>query len=499
MCFAIMMLNKPFLFFLTKVSNTYKEAFPLKTGTINYKSRRLWLSDGLKKCIEKKNKLYKLSQRKPSNSNILFYKRYKNKLISILRQAEKSYYQSKFSEYKNNMNESWKLIKEILKRNGKDNKNNKFIINNEIVTSNKAIAQAFNKYYVNIGSSLASQIENVDVNPKSYIKNYNTASLFLEPVTEVLQIMKSLKDSSPGWDEIKSTIIKKSEALLCPLTHICNCSLLTGVVPLELKVAKVIPLFKGGDNTLLTNSRPVSVLQCFSKIFEKIMYDRLLSFIKEYDLLYEFQFDFRHKYSTCMALTTLVDRVSRALDNNEYVIGVFLDFSKAFDTVNYPILYEKLKMYGIRGTALDWIKNYLSSRKQFVTYNNEKSECLNISCGVPQGSILGPLLFLLYVNDIANISNVIFPILFADDTNVFISGENLDEIMENMNAELDKFCISLKANKLSLNVKTHFMNFKTKKKRVTRPIKPLKIMDENVDQVTHTKFLGVIVDQHLDW
>ena len=140
---------------------------------------------------------------------------------------------------------------------------------------------------------------------------------------------------------------------------------------------------------------------------------------------------------------------------------VFLDFSKAFDTVNHKILLDKLYLYGIRGTALDWITNYLSDRKQYVVYNNTKSDEKHITCGVPQGSILGPLLFLLYVNDICNVSDILFPILFADDTNIFLNGKNTDELVQCMNCELNKVVIWLAANKLSLNIKkTHFMIFR---------------------------------------
>ena len=156
------------------------------------------------------------------------------------------------------------------------------------------------------------------------------------------------------------------------------------------------------------------------------MYKRILSFIEYNDLLYIFQFGFTKGFSTSMALTTLVDKIAESLDRNEYTLGVFLDFSKAFDTVNYEIFFEKLEFYGIRGTALEWIKNYLTERKQYVFFNDKASDLLPITCGVPQGSILGPLLFLAYVNDISNVSDVLFPLLFADDTNVFVNGKKIN-------------------------------------------------------------------------
>ena len=285
---------------------------------------------------------------------------------------------------------------------------------------------------------------------------------------EASRIIKAFKNSSPGWNSISSAVVKNTcHHFVEPLTHRFYASLLQGVFPTVLKKAKVIPISQGRDPSQLSNYRPVSVLPCFSKILKRLMYNRFLSFVIKHSLLYKYQFGFRKGYSTNFATITLIDKISPALDEGNYVLSIFLYLSKAFDTVNHSILCKKLEFYGIREIALDWIRNYLSDRSQYVEYNNDTSEMKTVTCGVPQGSMLGPLLFILYVNDIYLVSSCLYSIVFADDTNVFLSGNDPDVLSEIMNKELCKLFKWLKANKLSLNVKkTHYILFRSKHKSV---------------------------------
>ena len=240
------------------------------------------------------------------------------------------------------------------------------------------------------------------------------------------------------------------------------------------------------------------MLCSLSKVFEKIMYTRLLSYLNEHKISFSYQFGFRKSHSTYMALMVLMDKLNKSLDDGNMVIGIFLDFSKAFDTVDHDILLFKLSHYGIRDNALLWFKSYLSNRNQFVAYDGVRSSLKTIKCGVPQGSILDPLLFLIYINDLRNVCGNSLPILFADDSNIFTVGKKLDDIEKLINKELADISMWLNANRLSLNIKkTRYMVF-SRKKRTDKKI-DIKINNHSISETKSSKFLGVYIDNCLNW
>ena len=323
----------------------------------------------------------------------------------------------------------------------------------------------------------------------------------MEPVNteELTKLILGLKNSAPGHDEILPKFLKLSiNCIIDPLLHVCNLSLSNGVFPSELKVAKVVPIFKGGDTTKLTNYRPVSILSVVSKVLERLMYNRMFSFIEKYKILYDYQFGFRIKHSTHMALSLFIDKLTHYIENGEHSIGVYLDFSKAFDTIDHDILYMKLHHYGFRSHVLDWIKSYMSNRCQYVSYNGHDSMMQDISCGVPQGSILGPLLFLLYINDLGNICQNLSAFMFADDTSLLGHDTDISVLKAKVNDDLVIISSWLNANKLSLNLsKSQFMLFTRKHFTLT----DINITVNNVciDRVNKVKFLGTIMDDKLNW
>ena len=233
-------------------------------------------------------------------------------------------------------------------------------------------------------------------------------TLFLLPTTcqEIEDIISNLKSNKAN--SIPAKIIKLlKDVLFKPLVILFNLSFASGVVPDKFKIASVIPIYKKSSHNNLINYRPISLLSIFNILLEKLMAKRLTHFIEKHELIYSKQFGFRRNHSTVQTGLSITDKIQTAIDAHEYSCGIFLDFSKAFDTINHKILISKLENYGIRGLAKKWFCSYLSNRKQFVTIHDCKSDLREINCGVPQSSVLGPLLFLLYISDFKNSSTLL--------------------------------------------------------------------------------------------
>ena len=378
------------------------------------------------------------------------------------------------------------------------------MINKNKITDKQDIVEEFNKYFCSIGSQLASKFDG-EGDIRQFLGRGSINSIQLHDIIEV-EVKNEINslDTKKSWghDDLSARFIQ----LICPiiikpLTKIFNKCFENGEYLNLLKIAKVIPIYKKGNRSDVGNYRPISVLSVLNKVFEKLIYKRLYSFFEKYKLFYEFQFGFRGGHSTIQALIEVLDKIRDSIEKGKIVCGIFADLSKAFDTVDHKILLEKLNHYGIRGNAHSLIKDYLQNRKQYVQIGDIKSRLLPINCGVPQGSVLGPLMFLIYVNDIAIKCPHGMIRLFADDTNIFIEHTDINSLMGNAKEIIEYLNLWFKTNKLTLNInKTNFIIFTTQKKREQIDI-PNTLQIENVviNRISHTKYLGLIIDEQLSW
>nr|XP_027230973.1 uncharacterized protein LOC113822640 [Penaeus vannamei] len=301
---------------------------------------------------------------------------------------------------------------------------------------------------------------NVDRDFKEFLGPSNNNPMSLTPITDrdFINVVNDLKTSSPGDDCIPINIIKKM--LLCilkPLKHVITIPFNMGVFPTKLKIAKVHPMFKSGSHCL-NNYRPISILTAFSKIFEKIMSIRLTDFLYENDIINNCQYGFLKNKSSELAVSDFTNETLKSYDGRIFTLATFLDLSKAFDTVNHRILLGKLYHYGIKGIVHAWFASYLSNRTQYVVFNDCNSSKRTIAHGVPQGSILGPILFLLYINDIVNASCLSFT-LYADDTCCYASRHSIIDLINSTNSEMTNIRRWMTLNRLTLNVDKPLYNF----------------------------------------
>lgn len=273
------------------------------------------------------------------------------------------------------------------------------------------VEEGFNEFFVSVGPNLAGKI----IPPEEGCAEQshgvrNLATIFLKKVDdkEMMELVNKFKNKkSTDWNGVDMYIVKEViSAIVVPLTYICNLSFQVGYFPDKMKIAKVIPLFKAGDKKLYTNYRPVAILSQFSKILEKLFVARLDCFVEKCKLLIDCQYGFRDSTATSMALMDLMEELSSAVNEKKFAVGVFIDLKKAFDTIDHDIVLEKMERFGVRGVGLEWSKSYFRHRSQYVQVGDAMSKPADITCGVPRGSIVGPKLFIMYINDICKVSNI---------------------------------------------------------------------------------------------
>ena len=372
----------------------------------------------------------------------------------------------------------------------------------ELITTETDIANTFNNYFTSVASNILNERKyEGNKSYKDYLKNPLPNSFVMFPCNEdeiILLINQFKQNKSTGPNSIPSNILQLlAQDISKPLSMIFNLSFETGMYPDKLKISKVTPIFKKGSRLVASNYRPISLLSNINKLLEKLMHSRLTKYLEDYECFYDLQFGFRNKHSTNHALIKITESIRTALDKNKIAYGVFIDLQKAFDTVNHKILLGKLEHYGIRATANSWFESYLTGRSQFVSINGFNSNFKNIYHGVPQGSVLGPLLFLIYINDLHNAIRHSDVYHFADDTNLLHINTNLKKARTSLNIDLKSLHRWLLANKISLNEsKTELIFFH--KPSVSRPSNTkIKLNGTILEYNSSIKYLGVYLDETL--
>ena len=484
---------------------------PLKKITKNELKLKCkpWITKGIKKSIQRREKLYKKfikSKNQKSKDELHHnYKELRNHIVTIIRESKKLHFKKYFTKNINNIQNTWKGIKSVININNSIRSEPSCIrSNNTVITEPKEIANNFNNYFANIGHNLQSKIYQNDLNYKEYLTQVNDYSFFIKPTNkeEIISIINNINISkATGPHSIPSDILPSIKDYIAdPLAKIINMSFVKGIYIENLKIAETIPIFKEkGNNLDCSNYRPISLLSNINKIIEKLMHSRLYNFLSIHNCIYDHQFGFRKNHSTNHALINLTEEIRDALDNNSFAAGVFVDLQKAFDTVDHTILLNKLNHYGIRGVTNNWFKSYLSNRRQYVTINGFKSDVAIMKYGVPQGSVLGPLLFIIYINDLHYAIKFCSTRHFADDTNLLITNKNLKQLKKHLNLDLCKLNKWLKANKISLNAsKTELLVFRHPNKNITYDLK-IKLNGKKLMPSKFVKYLGLILDSHLNW
>ena len=472
----------------------------------------------LAKCDMRDDLLKKFKSEKDPDTAAQIYKEYKtlrNQITADKRRGKKAHSIAQFEKNKSSISTVWKSIRSLVNMKPGKKSNIKLMDeSNNIISDPKIIGNIFNDHFSTLGAKVQQKIPHEHGDFREYLSkkgNENVArinpeghSFFLSPTLpeEIEKIIDKLNPSkSTGPNGIPVFILKLFKGFFSYwLSKLINLCFETGEFPLMLKLAKVIPLHKKESVLNFLNYRPISLLSVFSKIYEKTIYTRIYSYLEKYKLIYSKQFGFRGNHSVNHAIISFTEHIRSLLDRGEYVCGIFVDLEKAFDTVHHDILCEKLEYYGLRGNVNQLIKSYLSDRKQFVSINGYDSEIKDVTCGVPQGSSLGPLLFLLYINDLRLCLSETSCGHFADDTFIVFNSKKPKTIETVINYELKKVTKWLRLNKLSLNAaKTEVIFFRSSRHSLDYDKLSIKMNGFKLTPVDYIKYLGMYIDKHLDW
>ena len=477
---------------------------PLRERRVKRPRQPGWLTEDITEAMDKRDSL-KQSRDFPN------YKLWRNKVVRMLKEAKADYYMNLIEENRRDTRALWAALREISPRSNTTSVMPNTIKTGDFETSNPIdIAQTFNQVFSTIADTYVPcdnheqhhNFQTLDEHVRSKLAQ-NTKFVIPDVTHEyVLHKLSTQPNRATGADGISAKLIKISAShIAAPLSWIINLSLRTGVMPATWKHARVSPIYKTGDKAECGNYRPISVLCGISKVIERHVHDALYTYLTQHSLLFAAQSGFRPRHSCETALLRMIDLWAAAIDRGDINGVILLDFRKAFDLINHECLLKKLDIYQCDDNANTWFRSYLTGRTQQTSFRGHLSETAAITAGVPQGSIIGPLLFIVYMNDLPlHIHNDID--MFADDSTLHTSGANIEEIQLSLQTDLNVITTWCTDNKMVINTsKTKTMLITTKQRRHHLQNDRLNITlnELNLQQVSQQKVIGVVVDENLKW
>ena len=488
-------INEKWSKLLTDIKVAVENSFPIKYSKVKYKFE---MSAGLLRSKHKKNKL--LREYKAGRIQKEVYIRYNKLYRKLIFKEKESNFNKSITECGVDSKKKWRTLKEELKINTNKDEIDKLLVDNNIITDKKDIAKSFRDHFETCALKLA---DNIPDQGECEILIEQQPEWSFQKITrkDLLETIESLvPKASCGYDLLSNRMIKKEKNRFCNLTlDLINETITNGVFPEVLKIAKVLPIFKKGDKTNMTNYRPISLLPVLSKIVEKVLNKQITNKLDEYHLIDDNQYGFRTEHSTEDAVVKFVDQIERLLPNNKFVISIHIDVSKAFDSCNHEIMSKKLKKIGLSKVALDLMNSYMKDRVQEIWIETECGGRFVINIGVGQGTVLGPTLFKIYIMDM-HLATKLFSLRFADDSNFVGYGTNKENTEKEINEELEKLHKWFCKNKLTLHPDKSRVIVYTKEKIINIKLGGKQLMRCGYGlQEEGVKFLGVIIDENLDW
>lgn len=506
-------------FLIDKVSTTISKNSSLKKIPRSKISLKPWMTLGLLRCMQNRDRLQKKLKKDPSNETLkITFKRYRNFCSNLLKRAKRQHEREQIRSAGKNSKKLWDAIRSITNQR-KSKENSRQLLS--ITASAKESVDAVNSFFTGIGKQLAEKIP-VSIPPFCNLIYNNSVTTQLNSFVlldtcdeEVAGIISNLKtDCATGWDGISAKVLKLiKDVVTPPLTHIINACMNRGIFPDALKRSILCPIYKSGNRDCVNNYRPISILTSLSKIFERIINSRLMKYLESHNLLAATQFGFRSGRSTADAVHELTDFIVEKLDSGMKCLTIFLDLAKAFDTVFVPNLINKLEKLGIRSTQLQLFKDYLTNRTQRVKIGDYVSQDLVTEYGVPQGSIMGPTLFLCYINDLCKLELKDCTVIsYADDTTLTFYANTWDEVFQKAQSGFNRVCHWLAANSLTLNAeKTKYMTYSITNRHCSAvPLAGILAHKcsfppspgctcPSINVTNSIKYLGVIIDRNLNF